>query len=136
MPVFQNDQEIYKYIGGVFERALEDPTLGARLKDSQIIAEINYSDPAAVITVDMQNGKVYRGPTSDVIPNIKMFMTADNGNKFWLGKLNLAAAMAKGQVRAKGPVSKMLKMLPASKAMFPFYKEMLEADGRQDLMRA
>lgn len=135
MSVFQDEQEIYKYIGGVFEKGLEDPTLSEKLKDSKVVVEINYTDPTAVLTVDMENGKVYRGGTDEVTPNIKLFMSADNGNKFWLGKLNLASAMAKGQVRAKGPVAKLLKMLPNSKAMFPLYKEMLEADGRQDLMR-
>ena len=39
-------------------------------------------------------------------------MKADDANKFWLGKLNLVMAMAKGQVRAKGSVPEMLKMLP------------------------
>ena len=61
-------------------------------------------------------------------------MAADDGHKFWLGKLNMTIAMAKGQVKAKGPVSKMMKLLPAMRPAFPRYTDFLKANGRTDLL--
>jgi hypothetical protein len=55
-------------------------------------------------------------------------------NRFWQGNLNLAVALAKGQVRAKGPVPKILKLIPVAKKLFPRYEELLRAEGRTDLL--
>jgi hypothetical protein len=38
--------------------------------------------------------------------------------------------LAKGQVKAKGPVNKILKLVPLTKPLFPMYKELVsEKDG-------
>ncbi len=50
--------------------------------------------------------------------------------------MNLPVATAKGQVRAKGPVPKILKLAPASKQLFPRYEQMLTDDGRTDPLTA
>lgn len=134
MGVFKNDAEVYKYIGGVFERGLADPEIGPKLSASGVVLQINYTDPDATVTVDLPNGKVFAGATA-IKPDIELFMSADTGNGFWQGKVNLSVAMAKGQVRAKGPVQKILKLVPTAKLLFPAYKAMLEADGRSDLQQ-
>lgn len=135
MPVFKDSTEVYKYLGGIFEKGLDDPEIGPKLRGSGVVLQISYTDPNSVITVDMPEGKVYTGDT-DLTPNVRMFMSADTGNRFWLGKVNLTAAMAKGQVRAKGPVAKVMKLVPVAKGLFPAYQEMLEQDDRQDLLNA
>ena len=114
---------------------MDDVPLSDALAASGVILRIDYSDPKAVITIDMPNKKVYSGGC-DVAPTVEMFMSADLGNQYWLGKLNLAVAMAKGQVRAKGPVPKILKLVPVSKQLFPRYEAMLREDGREDLLTA
>jgi putative sterol carrier protein len=90
-----------------------------RLPESGVILQITYTDPDAVLTVDFAGGEVHEGGPVDVRPNVEMFMSADNANQFWLGQLNLSVAMAKGQVRTKGPVSKILKLVPIAKELFP-----------------
>ena len=59
-------------------------------------------------------------------PEIVMVMEADTAHKFWLGKVNVTMALARGQMKAKGPVAKILKLVPLTKPIFPRYKEMLE----------
>jgi hypothetical protein len=53
-----------------------------------------------------------------------MSMAADIANKYWRGEYNVAVGLAKGQVKAKGPVTTILKMVPLTKPLFPMYKEM------------
>jgi hypothetical protein len=53
-------------------------------------------------------------------------MKADVAHRFWLGKVNIAAALAKGEMRAKGPIPKILKMVPLAKQVFPRYTELCE----------
>jgi hypothetical protein len=45
-------------------------------------------------------------------------------------------ALAKGEMRAKGPIPKILKLVPLAKSLFPRYREMLEMAGRSDLLAA
>ena len=44
-------------------------------------------------------------------------------DQFWRGEYNLALGLAKGQVKAKGPVNKILKLVPLTKPLFPMYRE-------------
>jgi putative sterol carrier protein len=69
-------------------------------------------------------------------PEVVMSMEADTAHRFWLGEVNVTVALARGQIKAKGPVAKILKLVPLAKPVFPRYKAMLEADGRQDLIDA
>lgn len=134
MGVFKNEADVYKYVGELMSKGTSDPVLGPKFAASGVILRGTYTDPDAVITVDFPNGMVYTGADVGPVPNVQLFMTADDGNKFWLGNLNLTMAMAKGVVRARGPITKVLKLVPAAKALFGPYREMLEADGRADLL--
>jgi hypothetical protein len=136
MAVFADEAEVYEYLGGVFRIGLEDPQLVASLQPSGVVLRITYTKPDAVVTVDMPNSELHTGAGNGPAPNIELFMSADTGNKFWLGKVVLPVAMAKGDVRAKGPVSKLLKLLPLAKQLFGPYKAKLEAEGRDDLLKA
>lgn len=134
MAVFADEAEVYEYLGGVFRIGLEDPDLVARLRPSGVVLRITYTDPDAVITVDMPNTELHTGAGNGPTPNIELFMSADTGNRFWLGRVLLPVALAKGDVRAKGPVSKLLKLLPMAKQLFGPYQEKLRAEGRKDLL--
>ena len=46
-------------------------------------------------------------------PDVEMTMKADIAHQFWHGKINLMAALARRQIIAKGPIPKILKLLPA-----------------------
>jgi putative sterol carrier protein len=67
---------------------------------------------------------------------VVMSMDADTAHRFWLGKVNVTVALARGQMKAKGPVAKILKLVPLVKPVFPKYRAMLEEAGREDLIEA
>jgi hypothetical protein len=48
--------------------------------------------------------------------------------------VNVTVALAKGEMRAKGPVAKILKLVPLLKPVFPRYRQLLAESGRQDLL--
>jgi len=137
MGMFRDAQDVYDCIGKVFEEAVADPEIGPKTKEAGLTIRFDFKDPDSTIFVDFANGDVFVGdavPERD--PAIKMGMKADDANKFWLGKLNLVMAMAKGQVRAKGSVPEMLKMLPLAKPLYARYEARLRAQGRDDLIQA
>jgi hypothetical protein len=65
---------------------------------------------------------------------VVMTMDADTAHKFWLGKVNVTVALARGQMKAKGPVAKILKLVPLTKPIFPRYEAKLRDAGREDLL--
>lgn len=125
MPYFENAQELDTYIGEMFRQAGEHPEVGAKLKAANIVMRVEYTDPAAVITVAFRDPmQVALGDLEDA-PDITMVMKGDTADKFWRGEYNLAVGLAKGQVKAKGPVTKILKLVPLTKPLFPMYRELV-----------
>ena len=91
---------------------------------ADIDLQIYYSDPESRVTIHFHEPKLTVDDGGDN-PNadVKLFMPADIADKYWRGEYNLAVGLAKGQVKAKGPVNKILKLVPLTKPLFPMYRE-------------
>ena len=136
MAYFKDDQEVYDTLGKLFKELAEDEELAAKFRKANTIVQYDYRDPESTITVRLQEGQpgdVDFGET-EMEPEVVMSMEADTAHRFWLGKVNVTVALARGQIKAKGPVAKILKLVPLTKPVFPRYKAQLEADGHEDLI--
>jgi putative sterol carrier protein len=133
---FKDEQEVYDTIGKLFQDLADDEELAPKFRKANVIVQYAYSNPDSVVTVRLQEdqpGDVDFGET-EMEPDVTMTMEADTAHRFWLGKVNVTVAMARGQIKAKGPVAKILKLVPLTKPIFPRYKAQLEAQGREDLV--
>ena len=138
MAYFKSDAEVYEFIGKLFEDLVDDDELAPKFQKANTIVQYQYRNPESQITVKMlegEDGAVDCGDTA-MEPEVVMTMDADTAHKFWLGKVNVTVALARGQMKAKGPVAKILKLVPLVKPVFPRYRTMLEERGRQDLLDA
>ena len=138
MAYFSDEQEVYRYLGQLFLDLLDDPELAPKFRTANTIVQYRYRNPDSQITVKLieaEEGQVDLGPTR-LEPEVVMTMDADTAHRFWLGKVNVTVALARGQMKAKGPVAKILKLVPLTKPVFPRYKAQLEAAGRSDLAQA
>jgi putative sterol carrier protein len=138
MPYFKDEQEVYDYIGKLFLDLAQDAELWPRFRKANTIVQYQFSNPDSQITVRMQedgDAQVDLG-ASEMDPEVLMTMEADTAHRFWLGKVNVTVALARGQMKAKGPVAKILKLVPLVKPVFPRYKQMLTEAGREDLVEA
>lgn len=130
---FKDAGEVRKYLGGVFETAFGDPEIGPKLRATGIVLKTVYSEPDAVVLIDAVNGTVSEGSVDDEA-SAQMTMTAETGNAYWQGKVNLPLAMAKSRIKVDGNVASLLKLAPLGKKLYPAYVAALEADGRDDLL--
>jgi len=132
---FKDADEVYATLGKLFQDITADPELGPRFRQADTIVRYEYSDPESAITVRLQEGEgedvEFGDPARE--PEVTMTMAADTAHRFWLGEVNVTVALARGQIKANGPVAKILKLVPLAKPVFPRYKAQLEAQGRSDL---
>ena len=138
MPYFKDADEVYAFIGRLFEDLAEDDELAPKFRKANTIVQYHYRQPESQITVNLiegGDGQVDCGPTS-MEPEVVMSMDADTAHRFWLGQVNVTVALARGQMKAKGPVAKILKLVPLVKPVFPRYRRLLEEAGREDLLEA
>jgi putative sterol carrier protein len=135
---FKDADEVYEYIGRLFEELASDEELAPKFRKANTIVQYQYRDPESQITVklvDGQDGQVDCGQTA-MDPEVVMTMDADTAHRFWLGDVNVTVALARGQIKAKGPVAKILRLVPLVKPVFPRYRSLLANAGRGDLLEA
>ncbi len=138
MAYFENAEQVYETIGKLFQGIASDDEVAARFRGADTILQYVLAEPEATITVRLQSGQpgdVDFGET-EMEPEVTMRMEADTAHRFWLGRVNVTTALARGQIKAEGPVAKILKLVPLTKPLFPRYKAQLEADGRDELLEA
>jgi putative sterol carrier protein len=138
LPYFKDADEVYAYIGRLFQELAEDDELSPKFQKANTIVQYQYREPESQITVKLvegEEGQVDCGATT-LEPEVVMTMDADTAHRFWLGKVNVTVALARGQMKAKGPVAKILKLVPLVKPVFPRYRGILEQAGREDLVEA
>jgi putative sterol carrier protein len=135
---FKDEKDVYRFVGRLFQELAVDPELAPRFKKANTTVQYQLHNPDAQITVNMrpdEEMQVDLGP-SDLDPEVVMSMDSDTAHRFWLGKVNVTAAIARGQIKAKGPVAKILKLVPLVKPVFPRYEQMIKDAGRTDLLEA
>lgn len=119
MATFESTEKMYTVLGKLFETLLSDPTVGPKYIESKIIIKFNIDEPNGNIWLT-DDGKVICGP-ADIKPTIEMTLNGDTCHLFWLQKITLPIALAKGKIKAKGPMPKVLKLLPLLKPAYKAY---------------
>jgi len=133
---FKDAQEVYDTIGKLFTELAADDELAPKFRQANTIVQYQHSDPDSTITVRLREDEptdVEFGET-EMEPEVVMSMEADTAHRFWLGQVNVTTALARGQIKASGPVAKILKLVPLTKPAYPRYKALLESQGREDLV--
>ena len=136
MGYFKSAEDVYDTMGKLFVELSRDDDLGPKFRKANTIVQYEYRDPESLITCRLQEdqpGDVDFGET-EMEPEVIMSMEADTAHRFWLGRVNVTTALARGEIKASGPVAKILKLVPLTKPVFPRYKAQLEAEGRDDLL--
>lgn len=142
MSVFKSYDELYSYFGRLYDQAKGDSRVAPKIKDSNLVIQFRYDEPKAIVTINAAKPPTQPNAYFDVLwgddtglkPDIEMSMKADVAHQFWHGKVNLMAALARRQIVAKGPIPKILKLLPAVEPMYEMYPRILREMGREDLV--
>jgi putative sterol carrier protein len=135
MGYFKDADDVYATLGKLFVDLMADDELSSKFRKANTIVRYQYSNPDSAITVRLQEDEAADVDfgESEMEPEVTMTMEADTAHRFWLGEVNVTVALARGEIKANGPVAKILKLVPLAKPVFPRYKAQLEQQGRADL---
>ncbi len=131
MPVFENKEKMQLVLGGLFEKLLSHPEFGPKFAQAGITIRFNITDPTAVLWVtpgDGTHGKVFWDLTGEKA-TVEMTLSGDTCHKFWLKQISMPIALAKGLIKAKGPMPKILKLLPMLTPAYQAYPDWARANG-------
>lgn len=130
MAVFESSEKMDEVLGGFFKLMGDTPAIADKILASKLIIRFNYSDPDLVLVIDASGDKIdVRSGDMETKETVDMKMSSDIAHKFWFGKVNLTMALTRRQMVAKGPVPKILKLLPAIKPSYAMYPKYLEENG-------
>ena len=125
MAIFNDAARMKEIFGEIWTDMIDNTDFGKELKKSNITILFVVNDPDVVMYVD-ENGPVFDEEAEKKTPVVTMKMAGDTVHKFWLKNLNVPKALALRQIKAKGPVNKVLKILPLLKPgqeKYPSYCE-------------
>ncbi|MEW5946138.1 MAG: SCP2 sterol-binding domain-containing protein [bacterium] len=132
--------EMYKIARVFAEKIFGLEEVVPKLLESKVIVRFkyydeNWGDVEPEITIDCTGDRIvlHTGPC-ELEPVVTMRMHGDTAHKFWKQKVNLMAAITKGEISAKGPIPKVMKLLPIIKPSYPLYLETLKDLGFSELL--
>jgi hypothetical protein len=142
MSYFKDSQECDQILGGFFRKMSEGVTnkdevlvgIQRKLAEMGLIVKFIWREPVLSLTLDFTKEPfgVYANDEA-INPTATFTLTADNGHKFWHGQINLAKALTTKTIVARGPIPKILKLLPVIEPMYKRYPMYLKDIGRADL---
>ncbi len=141
MPVFKDSKQFYATVGELMDRAKKDPVVGPKIAKSKLIIQFKYTDPEAMTTINCKDKPTQPGAFADVIhgpcnlkPDVTMTMKADVSHAFWHGKVDLLRALQSKQIVAKGPILKIIQLLPAVSPLYKMYPALLREKGLDSMI--
>ncbi len=98
--------------------------------DSGLTVKFSLTEPDGVIWVlhGEDRPKVVLG-NYDAKPDVEMILSGDNAHKFWCKSLSIPIALATRKIRTKGPVTKVLGLLPLVNPIFDLYPKYCKVKG-------
>lgn len=129
---FKDYDEFKKIFSALFDKLLSHEKISPSLSKANMIVQFQYTDPEAIITVNLKDSPSYCFGETNLKPDVIFKQSCDFSHSFWHGFENAIAALAKRKITAKGDIPKALKLLPIIKPGFRLYPKVLEELGYQD----
>jgi putative sterol carrier protein len=128
MPTFNDAHHLHETLGGFFQLLADEPHVGPKLLTSKLKIQFNYQEPDTNIFIDLTGDKAkFSFANTTEKPDVEMTMKADTAHRFWQGQVNLVMALARREITAKGPIPKILKLLPIIQPAYKMYRPYLES---------
>jgi len=130
-------QQVYDGMKWMNESINSRAELQGKLLKSKICIEYQLTDPAGRMYLDCSGDEVrlYIGECpGNVSPTVTLTLAADTFHRYWGGKVNFMVASFKGDIKVKGDLLGLTKLVPLSNELFKVYVDNLRANGLAGLI--
>jgi hypothetical protein len=127
MPVFRDAEQTYEVFGGLWREVLSESKLSEKLRKMKLTMKFITKNPDGCMWIC--HDTVLTGPEAEQDAVITMQLPADMAHEFWLDNLELGKALTSNEVKARGPLPKLMGLLPMLKFVYKKYPEHCEKHG-------
>ncbi len=127
MPAFKDTPQMYEMLSDLWTYVIKETDFGPKLKEYDITYKFVIKDPNGYLFV--AHDQVLTGDEANQDAVITMELSGDTIHSFWLGKIKLPVALATRKIKSKGPIPKVLKILPFLKPVYELYPQYCEKYG-------
>lgn len=130
MPIYQDSEQLYACLRLLFERLRQQDGAMRPLKSSRLVIRLQYTLPAAEVTVDARHNpvQVVYGP-APMRPTLDVSLAADTFHQILLDELSLRTAVSSKQVTMNGPFIKAMPMVELFRQGQRHYAGILREQG-------
>ncbi len=121
MSLFKDTNHMYEFLEDLWKHIVFDLGLGEKMKEYGVTYKYVLTEPDGYLFVDSENVITGKEANKDAV--ITMELSGDTVVKFWTKQLSLPVALATRKIKSKGPIPKVLKMLPALKPVYEIFPE-------------
>ncbi len=127
MTVFKDSEQMQAMLKDLWTHVIKETDVGPKLKEYDVNYKFVINEPNGFVYVDAD--QVLTGAEANREAVITMELSGDTVHQFWLKQLKLPVALATRKVKTKGPIPKVLKMLPYLKSVHDSYPEYCAKHG-------
>jgi putative sterol carrier protein len=127
MTVFKDTQHMYAVLEDLWNFVIRETECGQKMKEYDVSYKFLIKEPNGTLYVDHE--KVLIGDEANRDAVITMELSGETVHKFWLKQIQLPVALATRKIKSKGPIPKVLKMLPYLKPVYENYPRFCEKHG-------
>jgi hypothetical protein len=130
---FASPEEFRKVIDGALRLMSEDPEIGPRLRCADVRQRFVFTDVDLLVNV-----RAGRGSEANLVwewsaevnwePRVILTMSSAVAHRYFLGRENVAVAVARRRIRAAGDKYAAVAVLPLLRPLFARYRAMIAAE--------
>ena len=126
---FESARDVREAIDAVFRLMDEDADMGPKLRDADVPQRFEFNDFDLVVNIRAarpdEGGNLHWEWSDDVDwePKVKMTMSSEVANRYFQGKENVPAAIARRRIKPSGDMKAALALIPITKPVYAQYRD-------------
>ncbi len=121
MVVFKDASHMYELLEDLWTHIVFEVGLDEKMRQYEVSFKFVITKPDGYFYVDSE--KILSGKEANRDAVITMELSGDTTYKFWTKELPLPLALATRKIITKGPINKVLKILPSLKPVYELFPE-------------
>lgn len=121
MSLFKDTNHMYEFLEDLWKYIVFESGLGEKMREYGVSYKYIITEPDGYLFVDPDN--VITGDEANRDAVITMELSGDTIIKFWTKQLSLPVALATRKIKSRGPIPKVLKMLPTLKPVYEIFPQ-------------